>query len=221
MPARTARERWSKFLTFVVMWVLTAIVGIALLFYFTGRSVPPPAAPEPEPTHVALEDRAPEPSPAPVSEDAPEAPAPEPIITEVHDEPAPRTRVRVMTESERASKIATHIRRAATATEAGDYEKAILAYEGALELEPNNFEVKILMAQAVSLRELEAREAGQRFRETRTEVTTDGSRSESRAAELIIEILPSGTQPGRPVCSQGASTQCVGPGPRVDLGGAR
>ena len=32
-PARTARERWSQFLTFVVMWILAAIVGSALLFY--------------------------------------------------------------------------------------------------------------------------------------------------------------------------------------------
>ena len=109
MPARTARERWSQFLTFVVMWILAAIVGSALLFYFTGRSDPPRAAPEPEPTHVALEDRTPEPSPASVSEDAPEAPAPEPNITKVHDEPTPRTRVRVMTASERASKVEAHI----------------------------------------------------------------------------------------------------------------
>ncbi len=200
MPARTARERWSQFLTFVVMWVLAAIVGSALLFYFTGRSDPPRAKPEPEPTHVTLEDRSPEPSPAPVSvsEAAPEAPAPEPNITEVRDEPAPRTRVRVMTASERASKVAAHVRRAASATEAGDYEEAILAYEGALELEPNNFEVKILMAQVASLSELEARKAGQRFQESSTELTTDGSPSESRAAELIIEILPSAPNPGDP-----------------------
>ncbi len=198
MPARTARVRWSQFLTFVVMWILAAIIGSTLLFYFTGRSGPPPAAPEPEPTHVALEDRAPEPSPAPVSEDAPEAPAPEPIITKLRDEPAPRTRVRMMTASERASKVAAHIRRATSATEAGDYEEAILAYEGALKLEPNNFEVKILMAQVVSLSELEAREAGQRFQESSTELTTDGSPSESRAAELIIEILPSAPNPGDP-----------------------
>jgi len=103
-----------------------------------------------------------------------------------------------MTVPERASTVASHIRRAATATEAGNYEKAILAYESALELEPNNFEVKILMTQVMSLRELEAREAGQRFRETRTEVTIDGSRSESQTAELIIEILPSAPNPGDP-----------------------
>ena len=201
MPARTARERWSQFLTFVVMWVFAAIAGSALLFYFIiGRSDPPRAAPEPEPTHVALEDRAPEPSPAPVSvsEAAPEARAPEPSITKVRDEPAPRTRVPVMTASERASKVAAHIRRAASATEAGDYEEAILAYEGALELEPNNFEVKILMAQVASLSELEARKAGQRFQESSTALTTDGSPSESRAAELIIEILPSAPNPGDP-----------------------
>ena len=103
-----------------------------------------------------------------------------------------------MTASERASKVAAHIRRAASATEAGDYEEAILAYEGALELEPNNFEVKILMAQVASLSELEARKAGQRFQESSTELTTDGSPSESRAAELIIEILPSAPNPGDP-----------------------
>ena len=198
MPARTARERWSQFLTFVVMWILAAIIGSTLLFYFTGRPGPPPAAPEPEPTHVALADRAPEPSPAPVSEDAPEAPVPEPIITKLRYEPAPRTRVRMMTASERASKVAAHIRRATSATEAGDYEEAILAYEGALELEPNNFEVKILMAQVVSLSELEAREAGQRCQESSTELTTDGSPRESCAAELIIEILPSAPNPGDP-----------------------
>ena len=201
MPARTARERWSQFLTFVVMWVLAAIVGSALLFYFIiGRSDPPPAAPKPEPTHVVLEGRAPEPSPAPVSvsEATPEAPAPEPIIRKVRDEPVSRMRVRVMTESERASKVAAHIRRAASATEAGDYEEAILAYEGALELEPNNFEVKILMTQVASLSELEARKAGRRFQESGTELTTDGSPSESRDAELIIEILPSAPNPGDP-----------------------
>ncbi len=190
MPARTARERWSQFLTFVVLWILAAIVGSTLLFYFTGRSDPPRAMPEP--TEMAKDDRASEPSPAP------EAPGPEPIITKLRDEPAPRTRVRVMTASERASKVAAHIRRAASATEAGDYDEAILAYESVLELEPNNFEVKILMAQVASLSELEAREAGHRFQESSTKLTTDGSPSESRDAELIIEILPSAPNPGDP-----------------------
>ena len=80
----------------------------------------------------------------------------------------------------------------------GRLRGAILAYEGALELEPNNFEVKILMTQVASLSELEARKAGQRFQESSTELTTDGSPSESRAAELIIEILPSAPNPGDP-----------------------
>ncbi|GMR24346.1 MAG: hypothetical protein BMS9Abin37_2877 [Acidobacteriota bacterium] len=202
IPTRTARERWSQFLTFIVQWVLAAVVGSASLFYLTGGSDPLPAAPETEPTQVALEDRAPEPAPAPVSEDVVEAPAPAPDIKHarenVRKEPTPLEPVPVMTDGERASKVATHIRRAATATEARDYEEATLAYQSALELEPNNFEVKILMAQVTALSELEAREAGQRFRETRTELTTDGSRSESQAAELIIEILPSAPNPGDP-----------------------
>lgn len=220
MPSRTrtARERWSQFLSFVVVWVLAAIVGSALLFYFTVGSDPPPAAPEPEPTPVALKDDAPEPAPAPVSEVARSTPASEPTIehvrNDVRDEPAPRQRVRAMSDSERASKVAAHIRRAATATDAGDYGAAILAYQGALELEPNHFEVKILMAQVTSLSELEARAAGQRFQETRTEVTIDGSRSESEAAELIIEILPSAPNPGDPyvlrVRAHNASDQDLG-----------
>jgi hypothetical protein len=119
-----------------------------------------------------------------------------------------------LTHDERASKTASHIRHAATAMDAGDYDNAILAYESALELEPNNFEVKILMTQVMSLRELEAREAGQQFRETRTEVTTDGLRSESQTAELIIEILPSAPNPGDPyilrVRAHNASDQRLG-----------
>ena len=223
IPARTARERWSQFLSFVVVWVLAAIVGCTLLFYFTAGSDPPPAAPAPEPTQVALEDRAPEPPPAPVSEDAPPEPAANiedvDVRDDVPDEPAPPEPVRVMTDSERASRVASRIRRAATATDAGDYEEAILAYEGALELDPNNFEVKILMAQVMSLSELKAREAGasgKRFQESRTEVTPpsstarrgfgtgnngnniDGTPSESLAAQLIIEILPTAPNPGDP-----------------------
>ena len=184
------------------MWVLAAIVGSTLLLYLSGGFEPRPTPAEPELAPAIAEAHTPEPPPAPVSQAVVEARAPEPAIKhareKLREKPAPLEPVRVMTDSERTAKVATHIRRAAKATDAGDYEQATLAYESALELEPNNFEVKILMAQVMSLSELEARDAEHRFRETRTELTTDGTRSESRTAELIIEILPSAPNPGDP-----------------------
>jgi hypothetical protein len=201
---RTAHERWTQFLTFVAAWVLAAIVASALLFYFTARPGPPAPSPEPEPISDVVPEPvpAPAPSPAPVADTVAEPPPPEPKAAPAPPRTSrPQARAqtrRVMRERESAAKVADHVREAASATEKGDYDAAIRHYESALELEPNNFEVKILRDQVAGLRALETRETEQRFQESPTELTAAGVATRAISAELSIELLPAAPKPGDP-----------------------
>lgn len=214
---RTAGQRWKQFLSFVAVWVLTAVVGSALLIYFTASSEPE-LAPEPandEPQLALAPSVAEAPGPEDIETDAdlvPVAATPEPLPVappepvpngnQARDVVRPRSQPSAtrpgLTEAERAAKVGNFVRDAARATEAGDYDRATRAYESALELDPNNFEIKILMSQVASLTEIEAREAGApRFRESPTNVS-GGPGTGAAAAELIVELLPAAPNPGDP-----------------------
>ena len=208
LPAesRSAHERWSEFLFFLVGWVLAAVVGSALLFRFVVDPCPSPRTPGP------LGDGSPEPRQPSAPVELPLAPA-QPVEP-VGEDPK---RLEPSTELEKARFVVSHLLRAAELAEAGEYDEAIRTYEAVLAIDPYISEIEILIAQMVNLRELEtlrAQAPAKRFRETPTEFhpppsteprgsSGGGGVDVKRAgasvpAEVIIRFSPQTPNPGEP-----------------------
>lgn len=199
-------------------WTLATLLGVVLLFHMSAGDDPPAPKRTPAVQVDTATQREVEVEPAPIAPEVmaptvePEAVASLPPFVETEAEPEP---------SNAEAVIAAYLRHAAEFTEAGEFDRAIEAYDQAITHDPHNVDFVLLREQVVELREAAKRTGSTitlSFRESRTEyigppADVEGGRfPEARAGvsirratsapefpgELIMSLRPRAFEPGAP-----------------------